>query len=146
MTCDTMRERILEADLAELRGEADTPLAQHLASCVNCQAVAKKIVAAEAALGHALDSITPGVRSRTGQRRSRRIGHWVALVPLAAAAALVAILVRGRSEAPTVPAASFAMEIADAPLVETTNNQDVAVFTTDDPDIVVVWFLGGTDQ
>jgi hypothetical protein len=145
MTCDTMRELILEADLAELRGEADTPLARHLASCVSCQAVAKKIVDTEAALGHALDSIASGVRSRTGHRRSRRIGHWAALVPLAAAAALVAIFVRDRLEAPTVPAAPYAMEMTDAPLLETTDNQDVAIFTTDDPDIVVIWFLGGTD-
>jgi len=145
MTCDTMRGRIYDADLAELRGETDTPLAQHLASCVSCQAMAKKIVDAEAALGHALDSITPGGRARVGQRRSRRIGHWATLVPLAAAAALVAILVRGRPEAPQVLATASATDIADLPLVETTDNQNVAVFTTNDPDIVVVWFLGGTD-
>ena len=145
MTCDAMRERILEADLVELRGEADTPLAQHIQECDHCRALARKIVESEAALGAALDSITSGIRTRTEAPGRRRRWHWAALVPLAAAAGLAAIMLRGGTEAPPVPALPPSMQVVNAPVVETSGDQNVAVFTTDDPDIVVVWFLGGTD-
>ncbi len=102
MTCDTMRERILEADLAELRGETDTPLAKHLRECDACRSVADKIVQAEAELGVALDTMATGVRTRRTTAPRRRLGHWAVLVPLAAAAGLAAIIVGRGTEAPTM--------------------------------------------
>ena len=144
MTCDSMRERILGADLAELRGETDTPLAKHLRECDACRSVADKIVQAEAELGVALDTMATGVRTRHTTAPRRRLGHWAVLVPLAAAAGLAAIMVGRGTEAPTI-AALPALQIVALPVVESTDDQNVAIFTTDDPNIVVVWFLGGTD-
>ena len=144
MTCDVIRERILEADLAELRGETDTPLAKHLRECHACRSVAEKIVQAEADLGLALDTLSTGVRTRRTTAPRRRIGHWAVLVPLAAAAGLVAIMVGRGTQAPTPPTLPD-LQLVALPVVESTDNQTVAIFTTDDPDIVVVWFLGGTD-
>ncbi len=144
MTCNTMRERILEADLAELRGETDTPLSRHLATCVSCQALAKKIVQAEAELGLALDTMSTGVRTRRTTAPRRRLGHWAVLVPLAAAAGLAAIMLGRGADVPTEPALT-ALQAGALPVVEPADDQTVAIFTTDDPDIVVVWFLGETD-
>ena len=144
MTCDIMRERILEADLAELHGETDTPLTHHLRECRTCRSVAEKIVQAEADIGLALDTLSTGVRTRRTTAPRRRIGHWAVLVPLAAAAGLGAIMVGRGPEAPATPALPAIQHVA-LPVVESTDNQTVAIFTTDDPDIVVVWFLGGTD-
>ncbi len=143
MTCDTMRERILEADLAELRGETDTPLAKHLRECHACRSVADKIEQAEAELGVALDTMSKRVRTRR-TTAPRRLGHWAVLVPLAAAAGLAAIMVGRGTEAPTIPAPP-ALQVVALPVIESADDQIVAIFTTDDPDIVVVWFLGGTD-
>ena len=144
MTCATMRERILEADLAELRGETETPLAQHLRECHACSRIAEKIVQAEAKLGVALDTMSTGVRTRRTTAPRRRLGHWAVLVPLAAAAGLAAIMLgRGADTVtePTLPA----LQVGALPVVEPADDQDVAIFNTDDPNIVVVWFLGGTD-
>jgi predicted anti-sigma-YlaC factor YlaD len=144
MTCNTMREQILEADLAELRGETDTPLAQHLRKCHACRGVAEKIVLAEADLGVALDAMSTGVRTRRTTAPRRRLGHWAVLVPLAAAAGLAAIMLGRGADVPTEPALT-ALQVGALPVVEPADDQTVAIFTTDDPDIVVVWFLGGTD-
>ena len=144
MTCNTMRERILEADLAELRGETDTPLAQHFRECPACRSVAKKIVLAEADLGAALDTMSAGVRTRRTTAPRRRLGHWAVLVPLGAAAGLAAIMLGRGTDVPTEPART-ALQVSALPVVEPADDQNVAIFTTDDPDIVVVWFLGGTD-
>jgi hypothetical protein len=43
-TCDTALEQMLEAAPAELRGEADTDLARHIAGCRRCAAVAAAMV------------------------------------------------------------------------------------------------------
>ncbi len=141
MTCDVMRERILEADLAELSGETETPLTRHLPGCAACRILAEKIIDAEAALGTALDSMTSGVVSKSRPPRRRLWG----LVPLAVAASLVAILMRGGLRPSPVPDRITVQVDHAVPLIETTGNQNVAVFSTDDPNVVVVWFLGGTD-
>jgi len=141
MTCDVFREQILEADLAELRGKTLTPLTRHLADCDACRTLARKIVDAEAALGIALDSMNNGIVSKSHPPRRRL---W-RLVPLAVAASLVAILMRGGPRPPQGPALTTVHADLAVPLIETTSNQNIAVFNTDDPDIVVVWFLGGTD-
>lgn len=144
MTCDSLREQILKADLAELRSETDTPLAKHLRECDACRSVADKIVQAEAELGVALDTMATGVRTRRTTAPRRRLGHWAVLIPLAAAAGLAAIIVGRGTEAPNMPVIP-ALQIVALPVVESTDDQNVAIFTTDDPNIVVVWFLGGTD-
>jgi hypothetical protein len=48
MDCSTCRDRLLEADLPDLRGEGDPAVAAHLHACLACRAFASAILAAEA--------------------------------------------------------------------------------------------------
>ena len=145
--CDTMRERLLEAELSELQGEADTPLGQHVKECERCRALARRIVDGEQALARTLDAVRPNVdlTGLTG-RYSRSIARrrWWRLVPLVAAAGIGAVLVlRGGAPASGDPAVVFEAPSPAPPLVETFTGQNITIFNTRDPDIVVVWFYGG---
>ena len=44
MTCASMIDRMLEADLSELAGRGSSPLAMHLRECGRCRAMARQIV------------------------------------------------------------------------------------------------------
>src|SRR5256885_16949362 len=57
MDCATARERMLEADPDELRGEDDSEVAAHLRDCAACRARAAAILAAEAEMASALDAL-----------------------------------------------------------------------------------------
>lgn len=75
MTCERMREALLQAEVAELRGEGASTVAVHVRECAACRRDAARILAATTQLGGV-------VRRRRGRR-------WVIALPLAAAAALV---------------------------------------------------------
>jgi predicted anti-sigma-YlaC factor YlaD len=143
LTCAEARDALLVADLAELEGRGDGPLAAHLTSCPACRALADRVVAATDAL-RAERAVQPRrspeaaaalAQAEAGRvRRARRARR--ALAPVLAAAGLAAILlVRGGPE-PDRPLA--ARPVPPPPLVESAA-ANVAVFTTDNPTIVVVW-------
>jgi hypothetical protein len=88
MTCEMMREALLQAELPELRREGDGPVAVHLRGCASCRRDADRILAATSQLGKVV--------------RERRRRPWVVVVPIAAAAAL-ALLLLPRTKAPGVP-------------------------------------------
>ncbi len=150
MTCAEARDALLEADLAEIRGEADTPLGDHLTTCERCQAAAAAILGQQGALARALDHSRPRtpvetalerVRGRLRARASRRRAlRWAA--PLAAAAGIagVAVLRNGGGpsaapDSPAVPDAPVAFDLGLAP------DRNVAVFeSAARPNVVVVWF------
>ncbi len=117
MTCGAWRDRMLEADPAELRGREATPLAAHLAACADCAAVARRILEGEAGLDAALGGLAAeagrgagyGEATEYGEtqgggvraRRWRKVLPWAVPVALAAAAGGVWLGVRGgRSVAP----------------------------------------------
>ena len=144
MNCETAHERLLEADLSELRGQGE--LALHLQSCERCRGQAQVILDQYAALRSALERQAPrldpaGVRRRGPLIRRPLRPRWAVLVPLALAAGL-AILVATRrhqsgSEPQTaVPPLASAAEGLD---VQGPPGQTVAVFQTDNPNIVVIW-------
>jgi hypothetical protein len=96
----------------------------------------------EARLREALAALTPtaplDTAARQAMRESRRrvrTRRWAALVPLAAAAGLVAVLLTGDGPPPS---GSGGQPAAPPPLVEA-SDQNVVVYQTDNPDIVVIW-------
>jgi anti-sigma factor RsiW len=141
MTCIEWREMLLEADRAELEGSADTVLARHIAECAECRRLATHILASERDLARALDGFARAESLRRPPARSRRTrAVLVATASLAAAAALAAILVL---RPPRTAPLQLTVTPAIPPIVETGSDRDFAVITTDNPDIVVVWFLEG---
>lgn len=143
MTCLDARAALLEADLEELRGTADTPLALHLRDCPDCRAAAERIVRVEDAMGRRLGALAPrrGIaRAPAAAPRRRRPWRWAA--PLAAAAGIVALVVtrapEPRPEDHGPP--DLATHEVGGVSVRAPAGRNVAVFQTDNPDIVVIWF------
>lgn len=147
MKCDEAYPLLLEADPTELRGEADSPLSQHVRTC-RCRAVAERISREEERLRTALDAVQPRLSAQEASKRAAgearlrgRREIWLGLAPVAAAAGLAGILfvstggpTSGPLEEPTPVA-----QAAPPPVVKAAPGQQVAVFETDNPNIVVVW-------
>ncbi len=154
MNCTEARDRLLEADLAELNGEVGTDLSRHLRDCTGCRALAERLAAQERSLAAALDAVRPrmGVEEALARAEAESASRgrvltfplrkaW-GLVPLAAAAAVTAVLVtHNGGQLPGEPIDVAAVRHAPAPIVEESTGQNVAVFETENPDIVVVWIF-----
>ena len=96
MTCEMMRERLLEAELDELAGQGNSPVAAHVRECARCRAVAEQLLGdtrqlAEATSAASLRSTTTNARAR-GRMSSRR---YLVVGTLAAAALALVIVRRG---------------------------------------------------
>jgi hypothetical protein len=150
MTCAEARDRILEADPAELRADGAGPLGAHLRGCAPCRAAAERVLAAQAELAAGLAALsaagsvewTPVRRIGTAPSAARR---WTgrALLPLAAAAAL-ALVLRPSASAPPASARAAAAAIQrdmlhPDPLVEPGPGRGAVVMSTRDPGVTVVW-------
>jgi predicted anti-sigma-YlaC factor YlaD len=142
--CNEARDALLVVDLAELDGSRASALATHLASCPACRAAADRVLAAtnalraERAVGprRSAEAAAALAQAEAGRVRRARRARW-ALAPFLAAAGLAAILlVRGGPES-SLPLAARPIP-PPPPLVESAAAK-VAVFTTDNPNIVVVW-------
>lgn len=145
MTCTEARAALLAADLEELRGAADTPLALHLRGCTACRATAERIIRVEGAMGRRLGALAPqrDIARPPAMMPSPRPGPWRWAVPLAAAAGIVALLVVTRPPKPPPieeRPADVAVQEAGGVSVRAPAGRNVAVFQTDDPNIVVIWF------
>lgn len=154
MNCTEARDRLLEADLAKLKGEVDTDLSLHVRDCAGCRAVAERLAAQERTLAVALDAVRPrmGVeealaRAEAGSASRGRVltfplrKAW-GLVPLAAAAAVAGVLITSNGgQLPGEPIDVAAAHHAPVPTVEESTGRNVAVFETENPDIVVVWIF-----
>ncbi|NNG15469.1 MAG: hypothetical protein HKM89_03235 [Gemmatimonadales bacterium] len=141
MTCSESRDRLLEAEVHELRGEGDSALAGHILTCTRCRALADRILEEQDHILAALTALTPPGSADQAARVAARHSRWRqfrtrALIPAAAAAAALALLLfRGADQQfSTTPNA-----LAPTPLVEASQDQDVIVYHTANPDIVVVW-------
>jgi predicted anti-sigma-YlaC factor YlaD len=149
MTCAQVRDVLLEADLAELRGPPSTALAEHLATCAECGRWAEQIIATTEALARdqmqgprrEVEGVLAAARAEADRiRRTRR--RWLGAVPALTAAGIAAIML-ARSWGPGLPSAPSAAPAAaaapaDIPLVGSTAHT-VVVFKTANPNIVVVW-------
>lgn len=148
MNCGEARERILEAELAELRETGDSTLSKHIRLCRPCRGMAEHVLRSELALGRALDAVAPHVDLErvtppTVASLHRRRRFWTRAVSALAAAGLAALalsqapLIRqGPRPVPQIAGAAF----PQAPSVEPPPGRGVVVFETDNPDIVVIWF------
>ena len=146
MNCEIARDLLLEADLAELRDEADGALARHLRACPACRERANRILGHYAALGVALDRATPRAAPGNAIRghRSTRPSparRWAVAVPLALAASLAAFLLsRQRGDQGLTVGLASPPAMATASLdVQVPPGRAVTVFQTDNPNIVVIW-------
>ena len=157
MTCTEALDLLLEADPETLAGRGESPLTAHLRSCAHCQATATRLLAAHqhdsmAYLGVAarrapgavaeLVMATPNVEAQMRPRRSRGWRVGFALVPLAAAAALLLVVTARRDARREAFQAS--MDAAFAASTAVTNvkvppGRNAVVFKTRDPNISVVW-------
>jgi predicted anti-sigma-YlaC factor YlaD len=145
MNCDAACQRLLEADLAKLRGEDDGELARHLESCERCRKQARAILDQYALLRGTLERQTPRL-DPADPRWQRRVApaparRWVAAIPLALAAGLAILLVARRHQTALEPSnpeplATWATPGLD---VQGPPGRSVAVFQTDNPNIVVIW-------
>jgi hypothetical protein len=146
MNCDAARERLFEADLAELEGQGEGELALHLRACDRCRRQAQVILGQYAALQGALERQTPRLnpmdpRWRRPLPRARSWQRWPVLVPVALAASLAILVVARRWQAgfepnPPVPAITSTRPGLD---VQGPPGRTVAVFQTDNPNIVIIW-------
>jgi len=141
--CDEMRERILEADLRVLQAGDSSDLAIHLQACDSCRAVAAQLVAAEGELRAALERLEPGGSAEQAaframrEARVRKRRRPLALTAIAMAAGLAA-LVLFRPDDHTVSTSPPALA-ETPPLVEAPAGQDVIVYHTANPNVVVLW-------
>lgn len=156
-TCAEIRELLLEATPAELRGEGEGALPAHLRSCDACRRSARLLLEADEALDAVLGG-APGTldvetvlrraseapaelawRARAASAARRALSSRRAWIPLAAAAALAAVLLVARSPAPApLPAVAGSEAL---PLVEASSSDGVAILETGNPDITVLWFF-----
>ena len=148
MTCVEARERMLDAERMDLSGATESELSLHLGGCAQCRRAANRILEAERELWGALAAATPqrGADEAVAlvrRRAQRRRWVWRA-APLAAAAALAAWLA-GPWHGGPVPSSTVPEHPAQPRpagfAVHSPPGRSVAVFTTDNPDIVVIWFF-----
>ncbi len=141
MNCDVIRERLLDADPAELRAETGSDVSRHVATCPSCREAAGRLLQATETLGHVLDAVQPRLpveraltRAAWAVRRRRR-WWWAAVPALAAAGVAAVLLVSGNGTVATYqPSAS-----SSPPVVQASPHQNVLVYNTENPNIVVVW-------
>jgi hypothetical protein len=130
------------ADPDELRGTAATLLAQHVRACAECRERAATILAESAALADAITAVTAAHQPMRVQKSRRR--RWLAgaLLPLAAAAALLVFVMQDRSASddPLPPILMPVQKVAEVPVVNAQPGRNVAVMRTNNPKITVVWY------
>ncbi len=149
MNCREAYELILEADPADLRAEADAPLARHLRTCDRCAARAALILAAQARLAGALSArrprmptepAVPAAAPRARHLRGRRRLAWRA-APALLAATLAGILIARSGDRPPAREQRVDPSVEPAPptVAQTPSGRNVVVYETDNPNIVIVW-------
>ena len=148
MTCVEARERMLDAERMDLSGATESELSLHLRGCAQCRRAANRILEAERELWGALTTATPrrGPDEAVGlvRRRARRRRWMWRAAPLAAAAVLAVALIARREQVQQSlpPASAPSIRSGRSGLaVEGPPGRSVAVFQTDNPNIVVIWFF-----
>ena len=145
MTCVEAQGRMLEADRNDLAGATDSDLSLHLRGCARCRAAADGILEIERELGRALAAAVPRSAAHdavlTATRRAVRRRWILRSVPLAAAAVLAVVLIARRGAVEQTLPPPTAPPIRSGLAVEGPPDRSVAVFQTDNPEIVVIWFF-----
>jgi len=138
MNCTEARDAMLVAELADLTGVTDTPLATHIAGCAECRRASAIIVGATRQVG-----VTIAGRAKVAPRRISRRAIGVALVPVAAAA-VFAVVLSGRFSRTAEPRVSLApLPVARTVSLEVARGQQATVLKTADPKVTVIWLSSG---
>lgn len=139
--CADVRERMLEAEPGELRGSGNTPVAAHVRECTACRTLATRMLNAQDELASALSRLAPAGTPVPHPFRPARVIR--VLAPLAAAAALVLVLSQPRDRRlPSLEPLPDPVALnANAPVVNVASGDDVAIMTTTNPNITIVWYL-----
>jgi hypothetical protein len=148
MKCAEARDAMLTADMDELRGDADTALARHIAACAECARIALLITEDAASMNHALMTLSTPVPTRTAAVTSHTRKRLRPPFALAAAAALACIAVSAalmQRELARRAGDAYPLYlppvVAHAGPVNKTGDGAVAVIRTSNPKITVVWYL-----
>lgn len=156
-SCDVPRQALLEADLAELRGTADSALATHIQECEHCQETSRMILDGYAALDSVLNrQIEIDARQVVAEADASRttllagVLNWFSTTPAikwSMASVLIATVTltvlfgsRSRYISPvekTIPPAPMTAETTP----HTIKKSDFAVFQTDNPNIKIYWYF-----
>lgn len=138
VNCAEAREAMLVADLAELRGEGDTPLASHLTGCGACRAMAGAI-ADDTARVAAVWAARPRASAHS---LGRRFALLVSLPIAAAALVTVGLLVR-RPSPIAAPARIASLPVVRHVSLDVGRGQRATVIKTADPAVTVIWLSSG---
>ncbi|MCH7562348.1 MAG: hypothetical protein IH968_00875 [Gemmatimonadetes bacterium] len=158
MRCEIARDRILEADPAELSNEVTGDLAEHLETCSACQALAERVLESERTLAGAITAMEPGLDVDAALARVPSGQGWGSVwgwrraglaLPLAAAAVAALVLLKppgnpGQAVAfdPSSPVVARALGWdRPSPVVRSMSHASVAILPTENPDITIVWFM-----
>lgn len=147
MTCMDVRRALRTADRFELRAEGDGELARHLRGCGDCRAVAMRLETGTNVLAEmvAARGAVPGLaRPRRSVASRRRRAAAVVFIPIATAAAVVALV---RRDAPAnVPRVFHDDAVATSVAVDVPRGQTATVLKTSNPNVTIVWLTpGGTE-
>ncbi|MFC1545657.1 hypothetical protein ACFL44_03105 [Gemmatimonadota bacterium] len=151
MNCEDARDLILEADLTDLKMDTETPLSEHLRSCEQCRKSAEIILGTETTFAAAFDSlkstrsfeevIVTALSESAGNSR-KRMRVLPVLIPLAAAAALIFLLIPlwtsdvGQRSDPVIPIITTEMPAVKAPAEQT-----AMILDSGDPDYQIIWLF-----
>ena len=150
--CRRSFDTLLDADVAELSGLAETELAVHISGCISCAAAARKILEGNDTLDDVLGSAPPiDARALVARARLEALPKAVEKAPnparrwrgwamLGAAASIAALLVLSERDV-RMPGVEVAPRTEVHAIVEAPAGRNVAVIQTDDPDITVLWFF-----
>ena len=132
MHCETARELMLEAEMMELEGRGDTPLARHIAGCDLCRAYARRLLDGYVNLDAGMSALSAPVRAV--QTR-----HWTRWVPLPLAAAAVLALMLTRSTDTLVPQSDLMLSLMfpEQPVVTPAPGKQAMILEKND--LTVVW-------
>ncbi len=151
MTCAEALQTILEADPSILEGQGDSSLALHIQECPRCRKMARAVLEGENVLAEELVAALPspdlealldevlGPESTPKKLRFRHRRLGLTLLPLAAAAAMVALFLGSEPRLPGDP--YLPPQRAPGLGLEVPEGRNVAVMATSDPDITVLWLF-----
>lgn len=135
MSCEQARDLMLEADLDELRGTGDSPLARHVRNCGECAGFANRILESYGKMDNGLVSIHAAQLDIVPIRKRRSLGWMSAPV---AAAAVIALLVIARQNDPLPNVNGVArLMFSDAPIVAPRAGQQAMVIQK--KEMTIVW-------
>ena len=130
MSCAVIREKMLVAELEELRGIGESAVAKHVRTCDECAAIAQQLLAGHAQIASGMQQIKPH-----GRKRNKR---WIP-IPLAAAAVIALLMIPRMQTDDALPNidAVTRMMFREEPVVAPSAGQQAMVIEKNE--LTIVW-------